>query len=182
MKINEKAKIEGIIRVFRLPGCIKNGSKLLDLVRQYVRTGNKAILEYLRAYGVVLGYLEYRNIIVTRGRSVLAERLAGGVTYTGEINYGALGDDATAPTNADIKLGNEVYRKVAASQVFDNNIAYIDFFYAAGDTDGTYEEFGNFIDGAVGADSGRLWSHIATGGWVKSNTESLFVSCQYTIT
>ena len=129
-------------------------------------------------------------MITTRGRSVLAERLAGGTTYTGEITHGALGTGASPiPSNSSIKLDNEIYRNQAASQTFDNNIAYIDFFYDATEVPGapvTITEFGNFIDGSdwsggTGKDTGRIWSYISTGGWVKTNTASLFVSCRYTI-
>lgn len=126
---------------------------------------------------------EKHNIIVTVGRAVLAERLAGGTTYSGEINYGALGTGvAPSPANGDTTLDTEAFRKLAASQTFSDNIAYVDFFYTASDTSGTFTEFGNFIDGLAGVDTGQLFSYIATGGWVKSGSESLFVSCQYTIT
>lgn len=125
---------------------------------------------------------EKHNIIVTAGFNVLARLLAGDTTYSGEINYGALGTDDTAPALGDTTLGAESYRKIVSSQSADANVAYVDFFYAATDCNGTYEEFGNFIDGTGSADSGQLFSHIATGGWTKSNTESLFVSCEYTLT
>jgi len=125
---------------------------------------------------------EKHNIIVTVGRSVLAQLLAGETTYSGEINYGALGTEvAPVPANSDTQLGTEVFRKLVASQSYEDNVCYLDFFYTAGDCDGTYTEFGNFIDGEAGADTGQLFSYIATGGWVKSNTESLFISCEYTI-
>lgn len=126
---------------------------------------------------------EKHNIIVTVGRAVLAELLSGGTTYTGEINYGALGTAvAPVPADSDTQLGTEVFRKLVASQTFEDNVAYIDFFYTTGDCNGTYTEFGNFIDGTASADSGQLFSYIATGDWVKSASESLFVSCEYTIT
>jgi hypothetical protein len=122
------------------------------------------------------------NIIVTVGRAILAGLLAGDATYTGEINYGALGTAVSpVPANSDTELGNEVFRKIVASQSFENNVCYADFFYTAGDTDGTFTEFGNFIDGTASADSGQLFSHIATGGWSKTSSESLFVSCKYEI-
>ena len=122
------------------------------------------------------------NIVVNAGRTVLARLLTGDTTYSGEINYGALGTGASpSPDNADTKLDNEVFRKIPASVAYDGNIAYIDFFYSASDTNGTYTEFGNFIDGTATADTGQLFSYIATGGWTKSSSESLFVSCKYTI-
>ena len=195
--MEEQIKITGIIRSIKLAGFVDENTKfgdigVLDLIKQAVRDKKWAILEVLQSVGYIIptlggkAFTEQKNLIATVGRSVLAERLAGGVTYTGEINYGAVGTDNTAPANGDTTLGAEVFRKVTASQTFSDNIAYVDFFYSASDFDtgvtGTIEEFGNFIDGGAGADSGQLWSHIVTGGWTKTGTESLFVSCEYTIT
>src|SRR5690606_26003657 len=120
------------------------------------------------------------NIIVTTGRSVIAQRLANDTTYTGILNYGALGDDATTPDNSDTTLTNEVFRKVVASASSTDNIAFVDFFYSQADTNGTYEEFGTFIDGTGSADTGQLFTHALTGGWTKTASESMTVSCQYT--
>jgi hypothetical protein len=142
-------------------------------------------ISYEKAKEMIKGkkpHFEKHNIVVTRGRSVLAELLSGGTTYTGEINYGALGTAVSpTPTNSSTQLGTEVFRKFVASQTFEDNVCYIDFFFTAGDCNGTYTEWGNFIDGGAGANSGRLFSYIATGGWTKTNAESLFVSCQYEI-
>lgn len=121
------------------------------------------------------------NIIVTRGRSVLAARLANDTAFSGVINYGALGSSSTAPTNADTQLTAEVFRKTVASASDTNNVAFIDFFYSKADTNGTYQEFGTFIDGTGTANSGQLFTHALTGGWVKTSSESMTVSCQYTI-
>lgn len=122
-----------------------------------------------------------KNLITTVGRSVLAQRLANTTTYTGVINYGALGSSATAVNNADTQLGTEVFRKVVASSSYTTNTAFIDFFYSKADTNGTYQEFGTFIDGAAGANTGQLFTHALTGGWVKTSSESMTVSTQYTI-
>lgn len=126
---------------------------------------------------------EYKitNLITTVGRATFAQRLANDTTYTGIINYGALGTDNTAVTNADTTLGTEVFRKVVASTSDTDNIAYIDFFYSKADTNGTYEEFGTFIDGAAGAGTGQMFTHALTGGWTKTSSESMTVSCTYTI-
>lgn len=120
------------------------------------------------------------NIVVTVGRSVIAQRLANILTYTGVINYGALGSSSTAVNNSDIKLGTEVFRKIVASTSFTTNVAFIDFFYSKADTNGTYQEFGSFIDGTGTVDTGQLFSHVLTGGWIKASSESMTVSCQYT--
>lgn len=122
------------------------------------------------------------NLITTVGRGVIAQRLANTTTYTGIINYGALGTDATAATNGDTTLGTEVFRKTVASASISSNIAFIDFFYSKSDTNGTYEEFGTFIDGTASADTGQMFTHLITGGWIKTSSESMTVACQYTIT
>lgn len=167
---------------FNLPADIKEDSPVLDTIREYIRTKNESLLEILKQQGIVQQHYAAHNIIVTTGRNVLARLLTGDATYSGQINYGALGSSSTAVANSDTQLGTEVYRKIYSSHTTDgNNVAYIDFFYSATDTNGTYNEFGNFIDGTGTANSGRLFSHILTGGWVKTSIQSMFVSCQYTI-
>ena len=182
-KLKQDMGVKVNIRKFTLAGWVKEGSKYLDLLRQAIRTNDKLIYKFLKEKGVLIGEVwEKHNIIVTAGRSVFARRLAGNTTYTGAINYGALGTQASPSiVNAATQLGTESYRKLASSTAYSSNIAYVDFFYAATDCNGTYTEFGNFIDGTASANTGQLFSYIATGGWVKSSVQSLFVSCQYTI-
>lgn len=179
--IKFEAKVKANIKAFSLASWVDDRPDIIERLREYVRTSREDILSDLKELGAVLEVKEGHNIVVTRGRSVLAGLLAGDTTYTGEINYGALGSSTTPVANADTQLGTEVFRKLVTSQAFVDNVAYVDFYYTAAEAVGTHEEFGNFIDGTGSANSGRLFSHILTGGWVKTNTTSLFVSCQYTI-
>jgi hypothetical protein len=155
---------------------------ILETLRTYIRTRDLGLLAELKRAGVVQEHLAAHNLITTIGRNVLARLLAGDTTYSGQINYGALGSSSTPVNNSDTKLGTEVFRKLYASHTTDgNNVAYVDFFYAATDTNGTYNEFGSFIDGTASADTGRIFSHILTGGWTKTSLQSMFISAQYTI-
>jgi len=120
------------------------------------------------------------NITCTVGRSVLAQRLSGTTTYTGIVNYGALGSSATAPAVGNTQLGTEVYRKALSSGTYSSNIAYLENFYTSTETSGTYEEFGFFIDGTGAANSGQIFNRF-TQTVVKSATESLNVQSQVTI-
>lgn len=182
MQTQQEVAIKANIKQFRLAPWVTEGSEIVAKVREFIKTGKESLLDELKQSGAVLGFKEDHNIVVTNGRNVLARLLAGDTTYTGKINYGALGIGASpSPVNGSTQLQTEAYRKLASSYSSDQNIAYVDFFYAAGDCNGTYTEFGNFIDGTGTANTGRLFSYIATGGWVKSASESLFVSCQYTI-
>ena len=139
-----------------------------------------SLVKELRELSLVREY-KITNIIVTVGRSVIAQRLANDTTYTGIINYGALGSSATAVDNGDTTLTTEVFRKVVASASDTTNQAFIDFFYSKTDTNGTYEEFGTFIDGTGSVDTGQMFTHALTGGWVKSASESMTVAVTYTI-
>jgi hypothetical protein len=126
------------------------------------------------------------NICPIVGRAVIAARLAGDFTYTGKVNYCALGTNSAGATENDIKLGTEVFRKLVSSLTFDDNVAYLSTFFTATETDGTYEEVGHFIDGTGVADSGQLFSRLEdseTGELpvTKSNTESLTIDYKVTI-
>src|SRR4051812_9111564 len=55
------------------------------------------------------------NSIVMTGRTVFARRLANDTTYTGIINYGALGTGSTAVGDSQTALTTEVKRKLVAT-------------------------------------------------------------------
>jgi hypothetical protein len=181
-ELTHEVSIKANFDFFNLRGDIDEKHPVVDVIRDAVRGGKQNVLRLLEDKGIIERHHAAHNLVVTVGRNVLARLLTGDATYSGQINYGALGSSSTAVANSDTQLGTEVYRKLYASHTTDgNNVAYVDFFYAATDTNGTYNEFGNFIDGTASANTGRLFSHILTGGWVKTNLQSLFVSCQYTI-
>jgi hypothetical protein len=180
--IKEKAGFKGEYTSVSLASWVEKGNAVIDEVRKAVRANNKRKLEALRIVGVILDIKYSTNLIPTVGRNVLARLLAGDPTYSGEVDWGALGT-AVSPsfTNASTQLGTEAYRAQATSQAFDDEITYIDWFIASGDVaDQTFTEFGAFIDGSASADTGQAWSLLATGGWVKSG--SMFISAKYTIT
>lgn len=179
-KVNETGKIKGEYTIVGVAEHVERGSKLLNDIRMAIRQGNESLLKTFEDQGIIFNRKYETNLIPTVGREVLARRLAGNTTYTGEVDWGAVGDGNTAFTNSSTQLNNEIYRSQADSQAFDENIAYIDWFIASGDTpDDTFEEFGAFIDGTGTADSGQAFSLLITGGWVKSG--SMFISAKYTI-
>lgn len=121
----------------------------------------------------------FNNRIVATGRACFSGRLVGETTYTGTINYGALGTGSTAVADGDTVLDTEVKRKAVATRSRTGNTVTMRFFYSKSDTDGTYEEFGTFIDGTGIVDTGQLFNRVLTGGWVKSDLESLTVTVQF---
>lgn len=125
--------------------------------------------------------VQYQNLVVLSGRSIIARRLVGDTTYGLEISYGALGSDDTAPDASDTTLNTEVARKTYATRSRSNAQVTIDFYYSKGDTNGTYEEFGCFIGGSATVDTGQLFNRVLTGGWTKSSSEAMTVSVQFDI-
>jgi len=114
------------------------------------------------------------NITTTLGRTVLARRLSGDTTYTGIVNYTALGNDNTAANVGDATLGNETYRKALSSGTYLANVAYLETFFSATEVTGTFEEYGMFIDGGAGADTGQLFNRF-TETKVKTSSQTLNV-------
>lgn len=181
---NQKVQIKGEHFKFCIEQSVVEGTELFKRVQyaiqEFVKNGKRDLLDMFIAENIIFGEQKAENIVVTIGRTVLARLLSGDTTYSGEINYGALGSGSTAFTNASTQLNTEVFRKIPASQSYTSNIAYIDFFIASGDVaNATYQEWGTFIDGAAGANTGQAFSLLVTGGWVKSG--SIYVSSKYTI-
>ncbi len=131
--------------------------------------------------GKVKRTYEYKNLIPTVGRTMLADNLTNASPDdTPRINYVALGSDATAPVNGDTTLGTEVFRNLIASQTNASNVAFFTGFFSTTETTGTYNEAGLFANGGAGADTGILFSHVAIS-ITKSNTETLTVDWTITI-
>jgi hypothetical protein len=134
-------------------------AKVLPGNRAYHRFTLQGLIERYHALAQVRT-LEYENLTPTVGRNVLARILANDTTYTGIVNYAALGSDATPPTSGDTTLGTETYRKTIDSATSLNNVAYLSVFVPAGVATATHSEGGLFIDGNAGADTGQLFSHV----------------------
>lgn len=121
------------------------------------------------------------NRVLLAARGMQAGRLVGVTTYSGTVNYGALGTGSTAVDDADVDLDTEVKRKLYATRTQTDDSVVLDFYYSKSDTNGTYEEFALFIDGTASADTGLMFNRALTGGWVKTALEAMTVSIQINI-
>lgn len=141
---------------------------------------NGESLEPFIEKGKISEVYEKQNLIVDVGLGVIAQRLAGDDTYSGEINYGALGTGTAEIVASNTQLEAEVYRKLASSSSYDGKIAYIDFFFEKADVAGTFTRFANFIDGTPTVNSGVMWSHLGVN-WTKTLNDGLFIACRYRV-
>ena len=121
-----------------------------------------------------------KNITTNIGRNVFARILSGDTTYTGVINYIALGTNTSVATVNDTLLGAETYRKAVSVGESLNNIATVYTFFTPLEVTGTFEEYGCFIDGTGAANSGILFNRFLQN-LAKSSLESLQVSTEITI-
>lgn len=133
-------------------------------------------------FGPVKWSHEGKNVICNVGFAVLGELLAGTYGSTGEATHAALGSNSGAVSASDTTLGTETYRNAVASSAVAGNILYLTAYYNESETTGTYEEFGFFIDGTGSADSGEMWNHYLTGGWVKTGADVLVVDSKFAFT
>lgn len=124
--------------------------------------------------------LAVENVTTVEGRNVFARLLANDNTYSGNVSHTALGTSNSAASTGDTALGAETYRKAISSATALNNVAYLETFFTAAEVNGTFEEYGNFIDGSGTADSGQLFNRF-TQTVIKSAIETLNVQSIITI-
>jgi len=121
------------------------------------------------------------NIIANVGFNVLARLLANDTTYSGYINYAGLGTGTTTAVATDTTLETETFRNAQFSASFDGTKALLTAFFDTGEVEGTFKEFGNFIDGTPSADSGILFSRVNIN-WTKNLIDTMTISQEYTLT
>lgn len=119
-----------------------------------------------------------------RGKQLVLDRLSGVTTYTMVINYGGIGTSTTTPTTADTQLGAEVARTTVATVTIASNVVTFKFFFAdANLANGTYYEFGTFIDATATLNSGQIFNHALFGSaHTKATGKDTTVQVDITIT
>lgn len=139
----------------------------------------------------------HEMFLIRDGKIIKSEKLTNLVTHIGlqtmfqkmtneyagdlKLNKAALGTGVTSPAITDTKLQTETYRNNVISSTAENNVLYLDAFFTKEEVDGTFKEFGYFIDGEAGANTGYLFNRLSVD-WVKTNLDSLFVRSTFTIT
>jgi hypothetical protein len=126
---------------------------------------------------------EINNLVVTTGKVAIARRLGGIALLAneGEITYGAVGTDNTAPAVTDTGLGTELFRKVLSSSSYSSNTVTVNTFLTTAEGNGAIEEIGMFGEAAgAGAGSGTLFNH-ALASITKDATKTLLIEVTFTV-
>lgn len=147
---------------------------------EYIGLISRGQLEKWYIHGELQRTYRHHNLIATVGLDVMAAVLTGDYPDTGAINVMSLGDGTNSVNEADTQLENELYRNPKASSTHADGVAILTAFFTESEVDGSFTEFGNFIDGDyLVANDGILWSHISGVDWEKSDMETLTVQCTY---
>lgn len=136
--------------------------------------GTITIRAYKAGTKILLSESVTQNLIMegtNTGKNLIVKRLISTNTYSLNINYGAIGTSATAVAASDTQLGAESARTVVSlAQASAVNLASIQFFFPdANLTNGTYREFGTFVDGTASANTGQIFNHaLFSSAYIKA--------------
>src|SRR5512145_1772811 len=131
----------------------------------------------------ILEQFEQKNLVVTIGRNLIRDLLAGVSGVTG-LNYFAIGTDNTVVNASDVTLGTEVFRDQITSFAYAAGRLTVGYYLASGSANGNIlAEAGLFGDNATGtSDSGTLFAHVTHPSIVKTASVAVTYSWQINIT
>lgn len=110
--------------------------------------------------GEVKKHIIKENLVCNEGLNAIASVLNGEGTYTGVINYLAVGTGTSTPLITDSQLQTETARTLKADSTRTNNEVVYDFSFGTTQANGSLKEAGAFIDGTASANSGQLFDHV----------------------
>lgn len=118
----------------------------------------KFILTLRDLDGNIIKRQEIDNLVVNTGKYVYARLIDGDTTYSGAINYIAVGTGTNSPAITDTTLQTELARtNNILSQTRVNNVVTFEFYFGPTEAIGILKEVGAFIDGTAVVDSGQLF-------------------------
>lgn len=178
--INQQAGVLGEITAkFYDQSRLKAWQRALNRFLDNTRKHHQKLMRFYQL-GDLVEVDEHKNVICNAGFNNVAHALGDNNAHNLYINKQALGTGAATPAATDTQLVTEAYRNNTASGTDSSNVVYLTAYFTETECSGTYTEFGNFIGGGAGANTGSLWSHIGGLNWVKTNLVVLVVSCRYT--
>ncbi|TXH07867.1 MAG: hypothetical protein E6R04_11870 [Spirochaetes bacterium] len=123
----------------------------------------------------------YNNLVVNAFLFAHANLVADPASsFTGTINYGAVGTNNASPTITDTQLGTELARVVVDDVSVINNIASINFYFDPSTGNGNLKEFGAFVDGSASLNSGVLFDRVNID-IAKTSLNSLIIQLDVTV-
>lgn len=127
-----------------------------------------------------------KNLIMngtSTGKNLVAQRLGGTNTYTLNITHGDIGTGTNTPTTADTALQTPTVRVAKTNSIISSNVVTLQFFFSdATLANGTYYEFGTFVDGSATISTGKIFNRALFGSpYAKASGEDSTFEVEFTI-
>lgn len=136
--------------------------------------------------GEVIETQSFKNRIMlgtATGKTLILDRLVGTNTYTLNILYGEIGTGTNTPTDGDTALQTPTTRETKTTASVSGNVATFQFFFPSADLpNGTYYEFGSFVDGTATIGTGKIFNRaLFASAYTKGTNEDTTVQLDITI-
>lgn len=118
------------------------------------------------------------------GKDIILDRLNGVNTYSLNITHADIGTGTNTPADSDTALQTPIARAAKANGVLAGNVLSLYFFWADVDlTNGTYREFGSFVDGTTTVSTGKIFNRaLFASPYVKASSEDTTMQLDITLT
>jgi hypothetical protein len=149
--------------------------------------GKVRIITYKAGTKEVLRISEWtKNMImlgVNTGKDIILDRLNADNTYSLNLTHADMGTGTTPPAVGDTQLQTAVARGSKATGAVSSNTLTLQFFFPdVSLPNGTYTEFGSFVDGSTGINTGKIFQHALFGtSYVKATGEDTTIELQISI-
>lgn len=166
---------------------LKEGFKIQGKVRWIKHEHRSWLMRQLFGPGKVIEVSEWKkNLIVfstNHGLDLILRRLASDNTYSLNITYADIGTSSTAPAITDTALTAAVARApIALANVSGSTVALRFFFADGGLANGTYTEFGMFVDGTSSTGTGQMFNHVLfSSSLVKASLQDVTVEVDVSV-
>ena len=128
----------------------------------------------------------YSNLIMlgaNTGKTISLQRIASINTYSLNLTHADMGTGTNPPNASDSALQTAVARAAVATGSVAGATAVLQFFFAdAVLPNGTYTEFGSFVDGSAGTGTGKIFNRALFGvPYAKGTGEDTTIELQITM-
>jgi len=127
-----------------------------------------------------------KNLVVSgtdTGRNLICQRLGGTNTYSLNVTHADIGTGTNTPQNSDTQLQTPTVRGALTAAIISSNVITLQFFFSdSALANGTYTEFGSFVDGSGTVSTGKLFNRALFGSaYVKVAGQDTTVEVELTI-
>jgi hypothetical protein len=150
-------------------------------------SGRITVIKTSSITGEVISSQSFPNRVMlgtNTGKSLILQRLIGTNTYSLNISHAEIGTGSTTPADSDTALQTPTTREAKTTGVISSNVATFQFFFPSADLpNGTYYEFGTFVDGTASLSTGKIFNRALFGSaYTKATSEDTTVQLDITLT